>query len=963
MNNILSLAPEKLSSIFKQFLPDPNVIFVFSTDVVMNSWVDWCVCHEEESGVSAVPLERFISWDKFKGAYASVEQADKNVIPSLLRKIFVSNLIRRNAKEKFFKKIINPEFADSADSFTDWIAKILPSLKLWHDLMERSGAEGAGTSAPDEEDSDFEILYTEYKKFLDENNFFEPAWSVPDFSATQNKVLIIYPETLEDFADYIEVFKECPAITLVTMPQEEPPHPACIKYSDSRKELRMTLLAIRKLVADRKAKWTDITLNVPDLETYRPYLERELKNYCIPFVIRAGFPLTSNCAGIIFNEILDCYNSDFSYDSVRALLLDNYIPWKKEFNEVKESLIREGQRMRCICSYNEKGGQKIDVWKEALSKINHDEREYTFYSQLKKDITAICQSNTFAAIHVAWMAFKTRYLESSEFSETADKIISRCITELNNLIGIEKDYCQPLGLAVDSPYSFFLNELSKKTYTPQNSATGISVFPYKLSAAAAYKFQFVIDASQNNIELPFKRLSFLNAGKRTLLKLTDEDKRFNASKAFIRLYAKSGDATMPMFSCAEDTFAGFAIAHTYLSTTEKNPYEEELEKSDFIHSEKSWFLSLSKDHFEKAGSPSLSQAQQKQFHRWYSFNSSRYSAPVPYKVPQALKKKIDWYLGENRNIHNPLSDKNTITISQSDMKAFFPCPRRWLFDKVLKLEPDSLSTSLIGRYDMGNIHHKVMELYGKSLMNKNQPLPAVSDDLLENQDELTETIKDFAYQAIHDPEGEYSKSPLTLKMLESQIPAITDNILNFLRSFCKTFAGYNVRGVEKWYNSCNADRRWNYNGKIDCILTAGSNHPEDTGWTIIDYKNSASAMPAAKDTVISDDESLGDFQMPMYITLIRENEKIKDISQAAFYAINAAEDKNHRTVVGKGRYAKTMDEYENTIQVFEDYAQNFAQCVENSEYPLTQVDVFEDCSGCNYKSICRYNYTIAGRAK
>ena len=264
---------------------------------------------------------------------------------------------------------------------------------------------------------------------------------------------------------------------------------------------------------------------------------------------------------------------------------------------------------------------------------------------------------------------------------------------------------------------------------------------------------------------------------------------------------------------------------------------------------------------------------------------------------------------------------------------------------------------------MGNIHHKVMELYGKSLMNKNQPLPAVSDDLLENQDELTETIKDFAYQAIHDPEGEYSKSPLTLKMLESQIPAITDNILNFLRSFCKTFAGYNVRGVEKWYNSCNADRRWNYNGKIDCILTAGSNHPEDTGWTIIDYKNSASAMPAAKDTVISDDESLGDFQMPMYITLIRENEKIKDISQAAFYAINAAEDKNHRTVVGKGRYAKTMDEYENTIQVFEDYAQNFAQCVENSEYPLTQVDVFEDCSGCNYKSICRYNYTIAGRAK
>ena len=80
MNNTLSVAPGQLQNIFKKYLPDENVLFVFSTDVVMNSWVDWCVCHEEESGVTAVPLERFVSWDKFKGQYASAEQKDKNVI-------------------------------------------------------------------------------------------------------------------------------------------------------------------------------------------------------------------------------------------------------------------------------------------------------------------------------------------------------------------------------------------------------------------------------------------------------------------------------------------------------------------------------------------------------------------------------------------------------------------------------------------------------------------------------------------------------------------------------------------------------------------------------------------------------------------------------------------------------------------------------------------------------------------
>ena len=984
MNNNLSIAPEQLQEIFKQYLSDPNVIFVFSTDVVMNSWVDWCVCHEEESGVSAVPLERFVSWDKFKGQYASAEQADKDVIPSLLRKIFVSNLIRRNADEKFFKKIINPEFADSADSFTDWISKILPSLKLWHDLREKMAASG-GAVDQDEEDSDFETLYKEYKAFLDANNFFEPAWTVPDFSANKKKVLIIYPETLEDFADYIEVFNECKDITLVTMPTEEPPHPACIKYSDSRKELRMTLLAIRKLVADGKASWTDITLNVPDLETYRPYLERELTTYCIPFVIRAGFPLTSNCAGVIFNEILDCYNSDFSYDSVRALLLDNYIPWKKDFDEVKQNLIREGQRMRCLCSYENGDGKKTDVWKEALSKVNHDERELTFYNILKKDITAICQSNTFAAIHVAWMAFKTRYLESSAFSETADKIISRCITELNTLISIEKDYCQPMGLSVDSPYEFFLNELSAKTYTPQNSAVGISVFPYKLSAAAAFKYQFVIDASQNNLELPFKRLSFLNAGKRSLLKLTDEDKRFNASKTFIRLYAKSGGGEFPTFSCAEDTFAGFAIAHTYLDTHKAKDYADalqELEKSDFIQNEKAWFLSgpsrasgtavsvsettatsgslrLSKGPLQIA----LSQAQQDQFTRWYSFNKSRYEEAVPYAVPQSLQKKINYHLIENRNKNNPENKK--ITLSQSDMKQFFPCPRRWIFSSVLKLEPDSLSTSLIGRYDMGNIHHKILELYGSYLMKNNLVLPKfdLQNGIIENQAELIPLINDFALQAIKDPDEGFCDSPLTIQMLESQVASITQTIIDFLKDFCNKFGGYKVKGVEKWYSANNPERAWNYTGKIDCLLTGGDENPGDLGWTIIDYKNTSTAMPKQYEANVAEDGSLADFQIPMYITLIRENEKVQDISLAAFYAIKPSSTQKNTIVVDATKEAKKLENYESTLNAFKEYAERFAECVINSEYSLEKVDSFEDCSGCSYKSICRTNYTIAGRTK
>ena len=969
MNKCIYTAPQELTQIFKQYLADPSYIFVFSTDIVMNSWIDWCVVHSQESGVSAVPLERFVAWDKFKSNYVSASEPGKSPVPALLRKIFVRNLIQKNAEDPFFKKIINPEYAGTAASFTDWICRMLPSLGLWNKIMFEARSGGAAVE-PDDEDLDYKLLYEQYKSFLDANNFFEPAWVTPDFSGSKEKILIIYPEILEDFADYIEVFEGCPDITLIMLPQEKEGElrPGCIKYRDSRRELRMTILAMRSLVEQGKANWTDITLSVPDLQTYRPYLERELANYCVPYVIRAGFPLTSNCTGIIFKEILDCYNSNFSYQSVRRLLLDNYIPWKAGDKEARENLIREGQRLRCICGYDGPDGEHVDIWKEALSHINRDEREYTFYTQLKKDVTAICKSNTFAAIHMAWMSFKTRYLEPSDFSETADKIISRCITELNALIAVERDFCEPLGLTVEQPYEFFINELAAKTYTPQTTAVGISVFPYKLSAAANYKYQFVIDSSQNNLELVFKRLSFLNARKRTLLRLTDEDKQFNASRAFIRLYAKSAGfenesgAAMPMFSCAEETFAGFAIAHTYLQTKSERDFKpvlEEIEKSDFVAGEKSWFLK------GDMGCLRLSKAQQDQFLYWDTLNQDRCLEPKPYKIPAVLQQKIQDFLITNRNKHNPDTNNAKITLSQSDMKKFFPCPRKWIFSTVLRLEPDSLSTSLIGRYDMGNIHHKVLELYGQYLMKNNLALPGVNENgILENQVELAELLAGFAKEAINNPQEDFHSSPLTIKMLESQIPAIIKTIINFLQNFCVKFAGYRVKGVEKWYGGNAPERSWNYTGKIDCILTAGDANPSDTGWTIIDYKNTPASMPKQFEAKVSEKGTLQDFQIPMYITLMRENEKVKEISLAAFYAINfSSSGQKNTVVVDQANKNKQLEDYESTIQTFEQYAGKFAESVRNAEYPLTEVDTFEDCGGCEYKSICRYNYTIAGRSK
>ncbi len=976
----VAFAPEKLGDFFKSELAKKDSVFVFPTDVVKNSWIDWCVTHPEESGTDALPLERFMAWDKFKGEAVRAKEEGKASIPSILRKFFVRSLIAENAaspdQAPIFKKIINPDYRREAGSFTDWIAKMLPSLKLWKDKITKAEASGYKL---DEEDKDFMTLYERYSEFLENHDLFEPSWIEPDFSSNGKNYIIFYPEILEDYADYINIFEKCPEITIINLPELAPEafsneenQILCNKYSDSRKELRRTILEIRKLAEE--VSWNEITLNVPDLETYRPYLERELTKYCVPFVIRAGYPLIKNTAGQVFAEIQKCYDSDFSYDSVRALILDEYIPWKEDFSEVRQNLIRAGNELRCICGFDEKTAEGIkhfDSWESALTLTsNENARELDFYRSLKADISAICKAGSFSAVHAAWIIFRDKYLSLGEFSENANAIIGRCITELNKLIEIEESFCtgENAALKITNHFDFFISELNGKTYTPQDKKTGLQVYPYKLTAGAAFNHQFIIDSNQNNLEIQYHRLGFLNAEKRRALGLEDDDKKFNASRSFIRLYNASNDDKTIYFSFAEESFAGYAICHNALK--EVKAANEELDDKDFILSEKAYMLGRS----QAGENPplKLSAAQKKQINWWQFFNSPEEDAQ-DYQPGEIIKEKIHEVLIENREKHFAEKD-GKIVITQSDMKDFFPCHRKWLFSKVIKLKEDSLDTDLIGPFDMGTINHKILELFMKDYLKSQEPLPTATDGTFENEEQIRALITEYSQKAISWSSEAYSKSPLTQKMLTSQLEGIANHIMDFLHAFLQAnlppasintksktqgYGGCLVKGVELNLSAQNPDADYNYFGTLDLLLTSATQNTDATGWTIIDYKNTA--IPNAKSIVLDDDGKLGNFQMPMYISLIQKNKSSSEIDLARFYSI-----KDASTSAAIDRFTKEKEEkdFEPVMDAFKDYSKNFAEDVNKGKLnpDSSQVDIYKDCISCSFKSVCRYNYEVSKRS-
>ena len=973
MNKNLIVSPEDISSIFIKYLQDKNVIFVFSTDVVMNSWIDWCIMNPEKSGTSVLPLERFTAWDKFKSQYISdTTNTEIQSIPSLLKKFFIQDLLSRNSEKPFLKKIINPEYAENANSFTDWLTKILPSLKLWYTLRTKAenilSEEEIAKFNFDEEEQDFFELYRQYTAFLNKNKMFEPAWITPNFSKTGQKFIIFYPELLEDYADFKQIFENCEDIILINLPEIDSttPGPECLKFSDSRKELRRTMLKIRELVQSGTVKWEQIALSVPKLSSYRPYLEREFTKYCIPYVIKAGFPLTSNCAGIIFQEINDCYSNNFSYDSVRSLLLNEFIPWKTNISQTKENLIRDGQELRCLCSYEKsENNSVVDVWQEALNATsNTNELERNLYNTLKEDITSICEASSFSNIQTAWEIFKNHFLEASDFTKDANNILSRCIVHLKELATAEEDFVLPLNLHLENHFNFFLNEINSKSYTPQTELCGVNVFDYSLSSAANFEFQFVIDASQSNLEKPNKRLDFLSSEKRKLLNLEEEDKYFNASKAFIRLYAKGNH----QFSYAEDSFNGFAIAHNFFTVNEDNKEPLcELDEQDFILAEEKLFLEN-----KIPENPKFSKAQKEQFEKWLRLRKINQNnlnkEDESYKsYLENLKERINFIAAKNRHSEN-------LCITQSDLSQFFPCPRNWIFSSIFKLGEDSLDTELISNYEIGKINHKILELFFHWCKNNNNSkLPCIQPETnsFENEDEIFKVVKDITLDVLQNGYNlDFAKSPLSKYVLLSQSHKFSDSIFSLLKEFClskedKGFGNFTVSFAEKWLTAEPENTDYIYGGQLDCVLT-----DEKNNIYIIDFKTSST--PAIKDCKEDKQHLLNDFQIAMYVTLWNKTYENSKAENALFYSINnrkksfVLEKKDDSKTTSTQKTSTEKNHFGPTLAVFEEYTELFGQKVMNqnlepdfnSTNKRIKVDKFQNCQNCAYKNICRSTYSI-----
>lgn len=911
-----------------------DAVFVFPTQICASMWADKTL---EFSGVTSVALERFIAWDQFKGSAIRSQHQDKNSVPSTMRSIFAENIVLENSNKPFLKSIITKEYAKSANRFADWIAQILPSLSMWKNNFEKKAI------SPDDEDQDFLELYNRYKAFLDKSNLFDPAWETPPFDPDGKKYFILFPEILMDYGEYKTILESSEDITLVHIPEEiRSVEPDGHFFTNTRIELKNVVHYLWNMHDQRSVPWNRIAVSVPDMDSYCPYLERELDLYEIPHVQRNGRPLSSNGAGILFSQIRACYAENFSYESIKALVLNRELPWKEA--KLNDQLIEFGRENNCLCSY-EYNGKQIDVWEESFKhprSSDYSEVLSVLYKELKRFVTKIAESKTFADIRANYFLFREKFFDFTveNFPPENDMILSRCISELGALIDLEEHFKDNPVFKIQSCYNFFCSFLDDKMYVPQNASNGVQILPYRTAACAPFDVHVIVDASQSGISVVYKQLQFLRDDKRKQLGFIEDS---NITQSFILLYEMNSQVET-VFTSAGKTIDAYAFTNSYLSEKDHCPGKESAGMSfiekDAYQGERDSFLLASAKCFPDA----LYKTEKIGFDNWIK-------ASVTAKEKENIKPLKEGEKVLEDLIQNAVIQDDAVRVSPSNLRSFYNCPRSYMLKNFFKVEKAESAATLIDQYAMGNLSHKIMELYCNSLKDNGLALKFDSE-----KNCLPDSYAKILKAAVDTAIATCNYSHLSQQLFISTKEAILREIFNAVEDFSIKYSDFKIFEVEKKYEFKLEEKDCCFYVRIDCMLSS-----PDGELVLIDFKNTKGAIPS---NIYWDgtEENVPDFQLPLYKYIIENTpENPKKIGACIFYGIREcsnivayselaeikiAEDKNVKFIDTQKHCLELVDEFVKQVRDFD-----FSPDSENVD--------FSACGECTYKSICRKTFTVS----
>jgi CRISPR/Cas system-associated exonuclease Cas4 (RecB family) len=907
-------------AVLKENIDRQNVYFVFPSQVASELWArKTCTLGIARS----VAARRFLAWDSFKEEVILEKTPEREPATSTMRKLFAVSLVRRNAETPFLKALIPPAYAGTATVFAPFIARILPSLAYWEKKMK-------GQKSRDSEDEDYELVKKEYAAFLERYRLFEPSWEEIKIRQGSLRYVIFFPELIEDFTEYDALLTEPQFIRIKAKALWETEGPRLLYYQSARQEIREAVAELLRLHEEEGLPYEDMALSVPGLEEMESVLLRELRLHHVPFIRRAGRKLGETGAGRLFSLINESVSSHFSHKSLKALILNDHIPWKER--EKNSALISFGIKYNCVSSYVQ-NGRAVDIWEEAFKGAYKEDRDLEgYYRELKRRALALAAAKSFSEIRKQYFAFRNGFLDMEKISQNDNAILSRCIEELFSLIELEERF-NDTTLTPPSPFGFFISCLAEKEYVAANQKPGVNIFKWRVAAASPFACHFVLNASQSAAQVLYQPVKFLRQDKRKALGIED----FDASWAFFLLCdsgSDSGFKSRCRVSASAQTFSGWAIPHSFFARYRGiQSINTEQSQGGFYndpYNEERLFWR------EGAALKSIFPLQKRSYEQWKNTlaqtenNFSFFSSPL--NSGEGIKKLLDSaILGENEEI----SVSPTL-----DLNLFYTCPLLWLYSRVFGIREFSLEAPLLDDTALGILYHRILEDLFEKIKN---------EDGVFNSRRL-DTYKSWVLEITRAAISEVPafSGPLAVPLVAPQAAGISKKIAGLLDLEAKHFDGYTVAELELAVSLKTAGI--NIRGIIDRVSVSPSGEP-----VIVDYKSSY--LP--EQTALEDLDAfyLSEFQMPIY-TMLYEEKAGRKTAGAFFYNIKG---RRLKAVMGASSGGRSpvpcRDEYEAFLQAAEKQIKEFAQKLKARDFMPREISI-ANCLDCTYKTVCRTAYFL-----
>ena len=939
-------------STLREHIADPNIRFVFPSQTSASLWArKTCTL----GIVRSVAANRFVAWDRFKEELIREKDNFREPASVLTRKLFAEALIRKNAEalraggKAILTSLIPPDYAQGGAVFVPFMARLLPSLFLWEKLMQKVQGH-----VKDPEDEDYETVKNEYSVFMERFHLFEPSWEEIEIRGGSTRYVIFFPELIEDFTEY-EALLEPPRFVFVraeTAASSGSGTSNLLFYQSAREEIRGAVTELWRLHEEEGIPYENMAVSVPELEEMEPWLLKEFFLRHIPVVRRAGKKLGETGAGRLFALVNECAASGFSFNSLKALILDDHIPWKEESKN--RALISFGIKYNCVSGYVENGEAK-DIWEEAFRQAYNDGGKdlRPYYSELKRRILALAGAENFAQIRKCYFAFRGSLLDMEKISDEDDAILSRCIEELGSLIDLEEKFDDP-ALVPSSPLGFFLSCLNEKEYVRAGQEPGVNIFKWRVAAASPFGCHFVLNASQSAASVLYQSMKFLRQDKRKALGLEDSD----ATGAFFLLSdtgEEEGYSCRCRVSASAQTFSGWAIAHSFFvqgkildvirsSENQSGPKEPYREERRF------WREFQGTDGKPASASPCGGTAALQQI---FPLQKRSYDL---WKDTLALKENDFSFFNSTVPKASPvrellygavLDDDGCLTVTPTrDLNVYYFCPLFWLYARIFGAQEFSLEAALLDDTSLGLLYHTILE----------ELFARIRDEDRFFDSRRLDTYKKWAFDITKSAIREHPafRGPLAVPLVSPQAAGMSKKIACLLEQEAQNFDGYRVGELELPVSFKTSELL--IKGVVDRISLSPDGKP-----VIIDYKtNYLPGQTAIEDL---EDVPLEEFQMPLYIKLCEERSRAEDgeaqtVEGAFFYSINK---KTLKAVMGEkagGRSkAPGREDYGPFLNAAEKQIEEFGRKVKALDFIPLNLRV-TDCLGCVYKTACRSAYFL-----